>query len=121
MADNGRQLMVLVPGGDGYIIDETAVPVFQQITDPDFIVSDSVVFKDTFFVFSASNGLVFFHSELNDPFSFGALDFGTSEINPDLLILLTDLGLYAADHRQLACGRSVDCSGFKRWIAAHPL
>jgi hypothetical protein len=39
-------------------------------------------------VFSASNGLVFFHSALNDPLSFSALDFGTSEINPDPIVAL---------------------------------
>ena len=36
MADNGVQLMVLIPGGNGYIINEAAGTVFQQITTGGF-------------------------------------------------------------------------------------
>ena len=53
MADNGTQLMVLVPGGDGYIIDETSGTPFQQITDLSFTangVPQLVVFIDSFFI-----------------------------------------------------------------------
>ena len=53
MADNGKQLMVLIPGGNGYIIDESAGTVFQQITDGDFTANGApqlVVFVDSFFV-----------------------------------------------------------------------
>jgi len=44
--------------------------------------------KDGFYVFSASNGLNFFNSSLNDPQSFDALDTGTAEIDPDLIVAL---------------------------------
>ena len=33
MADNGTQLMILVPGGKGYIFNEDAGTPFQEITD----------------------------------------------------------------------------------------
>ena len=54
-----------------------------RITDPDWIVSDTVVFKDGYYVFTASDGSVFFNSALNDPLTYDPLDFGTAEINPD--------------------------------------
>ena len=55
MADNGKQLMILVPGGKGYIVDESgdSGPVFQEITDGDFVANGApqlVVFIDSFFV-----------------------------------------------------------------------
>jgi hypothetical protein len=82
MATNGRYLVVVVPGQTSYAFDNTN-NTLTAITDPDFRASDSVVYKDGYFVFSASDGSVFFNSALNDPFSFDGLDFGTAEINPD--------------------------------------
>ena len=87
MADNGRQLMVLVPGGDGYIIDETAVPVFQQITDPDFKANGNpqiVVFVDSFFVTNTDEKKII-KSASNDGLSWNALDFGSAESDPDAI------------------------------------
>jgi hypothetical protein len=86
--DTGAQLLVvLVPGVGGYVYD-TNLQTVTQITDPDFRVSDTVVFKDGFFVFSSSDGTVFFNSALNDPFTYDAVDFGTAEINPDKVVAL---------------------------------
>jgi hypothetical protein len=45
-----------------------------------------VSFKDGFFVCTASDGKVFFNSALNDPLNYRALDFGTAEISPDLIV-----------------------------------
>ena len=53
MADNGKELMVLVPGGKGYIIDETAGTPFLEITAPGFTANGNpqqVVFIDSYFV-----------------------------------------------------------------------
>lgn len=85
MADNGQFLVVVVPGGKSYAFDNVA-NTLNQITDVDFRVSDTVVFKDGFFVFTASDGSVFFNSALNDPFTYDGLDFGTAEINPDRIV-----------------------------------
>ena len=85
MADNGQYLVVLVPGAKAYAYDNIADEL-TEITDGDFIQSDTVVYKDGYFVFTASDGSVFFNSSLNDPFSFDALDFGTAEISPDKIV-----------------------------------
>lgn len=83
MADNGTKLVIVVPGGKSYVYDGT---VLVQITDTDFRTSDTVSFKDGFFIFTASDGTVFFNSALNDPLNFRALDFGTAEIDPDKIV-----------------------------------
>ena len=87
LANNGQFLVIVIPGVSAFVFDNVASTI-TQITDVDFILSDTVVFKDGFFVFSASDGSSFFHSELNDPFSFDALDFGSAEINPDRIVAL---------------------------------
>lgn len=85
-AVNGDKLVIVVPGGKSYVYDgDTLV----QITDVDFRVSDTVSFKDGFFLFTASTGKVFFNSALNDPLNYRALDFGTAEISPDLIVAST--------------------------------
>ena len=53
MADNGKELMILIPGGNAYIIDETSGTPFVQITAPGFTSSGNpqiVVFIDSYFV-----------------------------------------------------------------------
>jgi len=85
MANSTLHIVIVVPGSSAFVFTKST-STLSQITDPDFIVSDTVVFKDTFFVFTTSDGTRFFHSELNDPLDFDALDFGTSEINPDPII-----------------------------------
>lgn len=87
LANNGQFLVVLIPGLSAFAFDNVA-NTLTQITDVDFRTSDTVVFKDGFFAFSASDGSVFFNSALNDPFSYDALDFGTAEINPDKIVAL---------------------------------
>lgn len=87
LANNGQYLVVVVPGGNSYGYNNVTNSL-DQITDPDFRVSSTVVFKDGYFVFSAADGTVFFNSLLNDPFQYDALDFGTAEINPDKIVAL---------------------------------
>jgi hypothetical protein len=88
MSDNGTQLMVLIPGGNGYIVNEAASPVFQQITDVDFTANGApqyVVFVDSFFVVT-TDSKKFIKSASNDGLSWNALDFGTAESDPDNIV-----------------------------------
>lgn len=85
MADNGTQLVVVVPStGNGYVYNMSTA-AFTAITDPDYTALGAkfVVFKDGYFVFITKDGTKIFHSELNDGTVFGALDFATAEVNPD--------------------------------------
>lgn len=88
MSDNGSQLLVLVPGGKGYIYDESADPAFQEITDTDFYASgnpEQVVFIDGYFVLTTDEKK-FIVSSLNDGLSYNALDFGSAEADPDAIV-----------------------------------
>ena len=51
LATNGQYLVIVVPGGNAYAYNNVALTL-TQITDPDFRASDTVVFKDGYFVFS---------------------------------------------------------------------
>jgi hypothetical protein len=90
MADNGTQLCIVVPGGDGYIYSVSGG--LQQIIDADYTTtlgpSEQVVFKDGYFIHynnnsSAGTGVIFFISNLNNGLAYDALDFGSAEIDPD--------------------------------------
>lgn len=83
--DGVTKICIVVPGITAYVYD-SALGSVTEITDVDFIVSDTVVFKDGYYIFSASSGLNMFHSSLNDPLTFDALDTGTAEIDPDLIV-----------------------------------
>lgn len=88
MADNGTQLIILVPGGSGYIFNEDAGVQFQQITDADFTANgnpQTVVFLDGYFVLTTDEKK-FIISALNDGLSYDALDFGSAESDPDEII-----------------------------------
>lgn len=88
MADNGTQLMVLVPGGDGYIYDKTTPNAFNPISDPDFKANGNpqqVVFIDSFFV-CTTDSKKFIKSASNDGKSWNALDFGSAEADPDDIV-----------------------------------
>ena len=87
MADNGTQLMVLVPGGDGYIYNHVT-DTFAQITDGDFDANGNpqfVVFVDSYFV-CTTDTKKFICSAPNDGLSYNALDFGTAESDPDVTV-----------------------------------
>ena len=85
MADNGTFLVVVVPGGDAYGFSN-ATNTLTQVTDPDFQISDSVTFYRGFFVFTTTDGKQLFVSNLNQPLTFDALDFGSAEGDPDRII-----------------------------------
>lgn len=85
MADNGTYLVIVVPGGNGFVFD-TTTSVLTQITDPDYQTSDTVRFYRGVFVFTASDGKQLFISNLNQPLVFDALDFGSAEGDPDRIV-----------------------------------
>lgn len=83
--DGTTKIVIVVPGEKSYVYDSSLGTV-TQIIDSDFQVSDTVSFKDGYYIFTASDGVQFFNSALNDPKSFDALDTGTAEIDPDLIV-----------------------------------
>jgi len=88
-ADNGTQLLVLVPNGKGYIIDESAGTVFQQITDVDFTTTNGkpqhVVYVDSFFVVTTDTKRII-KSSANDGLTWSALDFASAAADPDAIV-----------------------------------
>jgi hypothetical protein len=88
MADNGTQLMVLVPGGKGYIYNEDAGTPFQEITDSDFTANGApqhLVFVDGSFLVT-TDSKKYIISDLNDGLSWNALNSGTAESDPDAIV-----------------------------------
>jgi len=87
MADNGKELMVLVPGGKGFIIDEslTAPNDFVEITDASFTANGApqhVRFNSSFFVVTTDTKK-FIRSDANDGTSWSALNVFSAESDPD--------------------------------------
>lgn len=88
MADNGTQLMILVPGGKGYIYNESDGTPFQEITDLDFTANGNpqhVVFIDGYFA-CTTDSKKWTISSLNDGLTWSALDFGSAESDPDVIV-----------------------------------
>ena len=87
MADNGTQMLVLVPGGNGYIYNHVT-DTLAQITDADFTANGNpqqVVYIDGYFCLT-TDSKKFIVSALNDGLSYNALDFGTAESDPDEIV-----------------------------------
>jgi len=87
MADNGIQLLILVPGGDGFVFNEDAGTPFEQITDLDFPANgnpQSVVFISGFFIFNTDEKKLI-ASAINNGLSYNALDFASAESDPDAI------------------------------------
>jgi len=90
MADNGKQLIVLVPGGNGYIVDESTATPFVQITDAGFTANGApqvVQFVDSFFVCS-TDSKTFVRCDANNGLSWNALNRFTAESDPDDIVSL---------------------------------
>ena len=84
MADNGLQLMILVPGSTGYIYT-AATTTLSTITDGDFDANGNpqhVVFIDGYFVCTTDSKKII-ASDLNDGTGWNALSVGTAESDPD--------------------------------------
>jgi len=91
MADNGTQLMILVPGGSGFIFNKDTAAL-EVITDSDFTANglpQVVIFIDSFFMV-VTDSKKFIISASNDGTSWDALDFGTAESDPDKIVGLTN-------------------------------
>ncbi len=88
MVNNGTQMMILVPGGKGYIFTTGSPDTLVEITDLDFTANGQpqyAVFIDGYFVCS-TDSKKFIASDLNDGTSWNALDFGSAEANPDEIV-----------------------------------
>jgi len=91
MADNGTQLVVVVPGSISYVYNHST-DVFAAITDSTFTTtlgpSNSVRYLNGFFIHTSSQTPedTIFHSNLNDGLTYDALDFGSAETDPDKII-----------------------------------
>ena len=87
IADNGTQMLILVPGSTGYIFT-TGPDALTTITDVDFTANgnpQSVVFMDGYFVLSTDTKK-FITSALNNGLSYIATDVGSAESNPDAIV-----------------------------------
>lgn len=87
MADNGTQLCIMIPGGNGYIFTDSP-DTLTQITDADFTANGNpqyVVYIDGYFLFT-TDSKKFIISDLNDGLAYNALDFGTAEADPDDIV-----------------------------------
>jgi len=85
MAASATQLMILVPGGNGFISDGTIVT---RITDTDFKANGNpqvVFFVNAKFVVTTDTEK-FIVNEGGDGFTWNALDFGSDEVDPDPLV-----------------------------------
>lgn len=116
MADNGTQLMILVPGGIGYIFDESAGTPFSIITDPDFTANGNpqhVVYIDGYFA-CTTDSKKFIISALNDGTAWDALDFGTAEADPDSIVapIVHKNQLFIAGSETFEVYQNIGGSGF---------
>lgn len=89
MADNGVQLMILVPGGLGSIWVQNTLTFTPDINavDPDFTASGApqlVVFINSFFVCNTEDKK-FISCTPNNGLDWIATDFGTAEADPDII------------------------------------
>lgn len=95
MADNGTQLVVLVPGQWAYVWDGTTLT---PVTDTDFVANglpQVVEYVDGYFVFT-TDSKKFIISSLNNGLEYSALDFTSAEADPDAIVapVVLDNALY---------------------------
>lgn len=85
MAHNGQYLVIVVPGITAYAFNNED-STLTEIVHANFVTADTVSFKDGYFIFTASDGEIFFVSSLNNPLEYSALDFGSAEVRPDKIV-----------------------------------
>lgn len=88
MVNNDSQLLILVPGGAGYIFTDDP-DALTEITDSDFRANGNpqyATFVDGYFVFTTDEKK-FIISALNDGLDYNALDFGSAESSPDGVVV----------------------------------
>lgn len=100
MADNGIAL-VIVDGAFGYSWT-FGTSTFAQITDPNFLGANQVVYIDGYFIFNQPGTQHFYLSGLN-ALTFNALDVGTAAGSPDPLVGLASnsQNLYAIGSKSI--------------------
>lgn len=113
LATSSRFLVIVVPGSISYVFDNNDDSL-TEITDPDFQVSDTVSFKDGFFIFTASDGEQFFVSNLNQPLVYSALDFGSADVRPDKIVAshVNHNELYVLGEETIELFQNIGGSGF---------
>lgn len=87
LSDNGIQLLILVPGVDGFIFTDDP-DTFTEITDSNFKANGEpqvVVFADGYFACS-TDSKKWIVSNLNNGLGWNALDFATAEADPDIIV-----------------------------------
>lgn len=60
------------------------------ITDPSFAGAQTVTYIDGYFIYNEPNTQTVYSSDLNDPFTWNAVDFANAEGNPDKLIAILE-------------------------------
>jgi len=83
--DNTSLELCVVANRRGWILN-LATNVFQEITDPDFLPTDTVISLDEFFLFNHSGTNQFFHSLALDGLSYLGPDFASAQSSPDLIV-----------------------------------
>lgn len=116
MADNGTQLIVLVPGGKGYIYNESSGTPFQEITDLDFDANGNpqyVVFINGYFA-ASTDSKKWIVSSLNDGLSWDALDFASAESDPDAIVapVIVNNQVFITGSETTEGFQSIDGAGF---------
>jgi len=87
MADNGTQLMILVPGGSGFIFTQDP-DSFATIVDAGFTANGApqhVVYIDGFFC-CTTDTKKFIISATNNGLAWDSSDVGTAEADPDKIV-----------------------------------
>lgn len=91
IVENSLQIIV-VDGVDGWIFTK-ATDAWTQITSVNFPTCSVVTYQDGYFIAESDNTQFFYISNINDGFTWDALDFTAVESSPDNLIsVLSDNG-----------------------------
>ncbi len=89
LASNGTQIMILIPGGTGYIYNEDSTATnLVEITDLDFRANGNplyVVFINGYFICTTDEDKII-NSSLKDGLTWDALDFASVESDPDSVV-----------------------------------
>ncbi len=80
MADNGTQMIIVDGSATGYYVQ---AGVLAAIADLDFPVASATAHQDTYIIVTEKDTGKFYISGLNDVTTWSALDFSTSEGDPD--------------------------------------
>lgn len=79
--DYSFSLLCVVSNGNGFYYDKSTLT---KITDPDFLSAIDVKWIDNYFLFT--DGQFIFPAEINDPFAFDPLKYGSVEADPDKVV-----------------------------------